>query len=171
MHYESPRSPAGKHWTDGSLITYQNVNEYLAESDAFQRAAYANMIQKYKDYKKNQTVQLISSFDNRYNMKRRFRQDDQLNRLSESTYATVAKYHRFIGHENNPKNIKPCAIHQRRTKIYDERHTRELLKLPNMTKARSVPSFFTKRTILPSIQSASEAITSELESESWHTFS
>ncbi len=147
------------------------MNSYLAESNEFQRTSFANIIEKWKEHKRKKTVQLISSFDSHYNMKHRFRQDEQLNRAPEVKYASIATYHRFIGNENNPKNVKPCGIHKRHTQDYDERHLRELLKLPSLTKSRSVPYFLPKRTKLPSIESSSLVITSEFDDDSWHTFS
>jgi len=84
-------------------------------------------------------------------MKRRFRKDDKLNHLSEMKYGPGAKYYRFIGDENNPKHDKPCGLHKRRIQEYEERHLRELLKIPSKTKNRSQPYFLSKMTKLPPI--------------------
>jgi hypothetical protein len=146
MHYETPRTPTDKQWTDQSLLSTRSVNSYLAESEAFQRNSFANIIEKWKKHDRNKTTQLISSFDDRYNMKIRFRQDDQLNRSSEMKYASIADYYRFLGDESNPKNAKPCVRHKRRTQEYEERHVRDLLKLPTTVKSRSQPYFLPKIT-------------------------
>jgi hypothetical protein len=152
IHYDTPRSPTSKQWTDQSLLINRSVNNYLAESDAFQRATFANIIEKSKEHHKNEAIRLIASFDSHYNMKIRFRQDNKLNRSSEMKYGPDARYYRFIGNENNPKHDKPCGRHKRRTQEYEERHMRELLKIPPKTKNRSEPYFLSKMTKLPPIE-------------------
>lgn len=144
MHYESPRSPTGKQWSDQSLILTENINNYLAESNAFQRASYADIRAKWKAYDKNKTNELISSFDSHYNMKIRFRLDGKLQRSSEMKYGSCAQYYRFIGNENNSKVDKPCGRYKRRTQDYSERYIRDALKLPPVTKPRSQPYFLPK---------------------------
>lgn len=144
MHYESPRSPRDKQWSDRSLITTDNINNYLAESTAYQRASYANIREKWSEYDKNKTNELISSFDTYYNMKIRFRHDNKLQRGAEMKYGTGAQYYRFIGNENNPKTDKPCRRHNRQTQEYEERYIREALKLPPVIKPRSQPYFLPK---------------------------
>ncbi len=171
LHYESPRSPTGKDWTDESLLSNLNIDNYLAESNAFQRTSFTSIIERWKEHERNKANQLISSFDSRYNMKARFRNDDQLNRTSELKHASLAKYYRFIGNENNPKNSKPCGIHKRHVQEYNERHLRESLRLPTLTKTRSQPYFLPNRTKLPSIESSSIVISSEFDETSRHTFS
>jgi hypothetical protein len=158
MHYDTPRSPTGKQWTDQSLLTYQSVNDYLAESGAFQQASFANIIQKWKNHDRNQANRLISSFDSHYNMKYRFRHDENLNRSSEMKYGSGAKYYRFIGNEKNPKNVKPCGLHKRRTQEYEERHIRQLLQLPSKTKSRSRSYLLPKIKTLSSNESANDNV-------------
>ena len=146
IHYEAPPSPTGKQWTNQGLLSNRSVNNYLAESDAFQRASFANIIEKWKEHEKNKVDQQISSFDSHYNMKIRFRHDEKLNRSSEMKYASGAKYYRFIGNENNQKHDKPCKRHKRQTQEYQEKYLREALKLPTIPKTRSVPYFLPKIT-------------------------
>ncbi|CAF1244403.1 unnamed protein product [Rotaria magnacalcarata] len=144
LRYETIDFTADKKWTDQALISTRSVDNFLAESDAFQRASFANIIEKWKEYEKSKNDRLLSSFDAHYNMKLRFRQDEKLNRSSEMKYAAMAKYYRFIGNETNPKNTKPCLRHKRLTREYEERHVRELLDLQTTPKSRSRPYFFRK---------------------------
>jgi hypothetical protein len=176
IHYDVPRSATGKKWTDQSLFSVESVDNYLAVSDAFQRTSFTNIMKKWKQHDKSEATRLISSFDSRYNMNIRFRQDSQLNRGSEMKYAPGAKYYRFIGNENNPKNDKPCGLHKRHTQEYEQRHIRELLQLPTKTKSRSQPYFLPKITKLPSIQTAVDNSSTVRSSgsfaeDSHHTFS
>lgn len=169
IHYDTPRSATGKQWTDQSLLSNRSLNNFLAESDAFQRASYANIVEKWKEHDKNEVNRLITSFDSQYNMKIRFRQDVKLNRSSEMKYGPGARYYRFIGSESNPKNERPCCRYKRRTQEYEERHIRDLLQLPSKTKSRSEPYFLPKLTKLPSIgltdQSASTTRSSLFDAE------
>jgi hypothetical protein len=176
MNYETPRIATDKEWTDQSLLSNRSVNNYLAESDAFQRASFANIIDRWKEHDKNKTNRLITSFDTYYNMKIRFRQDDKLNRSSEMKYGSGATYYRFLGDESNSKNDKPCGRHKRRTQEYEERHLRELLKLPTTVKTRRQPYFLPKITNLsslePTVHPSSIARSSlSLAEPSRHTFS
>lgn len=178
MHYDAPRTPAGKQWTDQSLYSTRSVDNYLAESDAFQRASFANIIKNWKQYDANKATRLITSFDSHYNMKKRFLQDDQLNRPSQVTYGHVAPYYRFLGSENNPKNIKPCARYKRLTQDYDERHVRALLKTPPpplTTKTHRRTHFLPKITKLPSTgpanhSSSTATLSVSVTERSRHTF-
>jgi hypothetical protein len=176
MNYDTPRLATDKQWTDQSLLSTRSVNNFLAESDAFQRASFASIVEKWKEHDKNKTNQLMTSFDTHYNMKIRFRQDDKLNRSSEVKYGTGATYYRFLGNESNPKNNKPCGRHKRRTQDYDERHLRELLKIPTIAKARSQPYFLPKITNLSSSKTTVHTSTTarssvSLAEPSQHTFS
>lgn len=173
MHYESPRTPTGKQWTDQSLLSYRNVDDFLAESDAFQKASFATIMEKWKDHEKNKATETIASLDTHYNMKLRFRLDKELNRTSEMKYAPIATYYRFIGNENNPKNVKPCRRHKRRTQEYEERHVRDLLKLPAIGNSRSEPYALSRRTKLSSMESSPLIKSSEFADQSnasRHTF-
>lgn len=138
-------------WTDQALISTRSINNYLAESDAFQRASFTNMVEKWKEYEKHKTDRLISSFDAHYNMKLRFRQDEKLNRSSEMKYGTVATYYRFLGSEHNPKNTQPCTRHKRLTQEFEERHVRDLLHLQPV-KSRSQPYYLSKMSKLTPIE-------------------
>lgn len=164
LPYNPSELAINKKWTDQSLITTRSVDNYLAESDAFQRASFANLIEKWKELEKSKNERLISSFDAHYNMKQRFRQDDQLNRSSEMKYASVATYYRLIGSENNPKNTKPCGRHKRRTQDFEERHVKELLQLPPIIKPRRPAYFFGKESQLsprdPGVPSSTEITSS-----------
>lgn len=174
MHYESPRTLTDKQWTDESLLSYRNVDDYLAGSNAFHQASFANIMDKWKEHEKNKTTDLIASLDTHYNMKLRFRHDKQLNRASEMKYAPLATYYRYLGNENNPKNVQPCRRHNRRTQEYEERHVRELLKLPTLGNNRSEPSILSKRTNVSSMACSPLIKSSELvdqSSSSRHTFS
>ena len=175
LHYESPRTPTQKQWTDQTLLSTENIDTYLAESDAFQRASFASIIQRWKEHDQNKTHRMISSFDDRYNMKIRFRHDDQLNRSSEKKYAPMATYYRYLGNENNAKNARPCARHKRRTQAYQDRHVKDLLKLPAGSEHRERPYLVTKKPRLPRIGASSEASSVRLSvsfaDESHQTFS
>lgn len=167
IHYDTPRSPTGKQWTDQSLLSNRSLNNFLAESDAFQRASYANIVEKWKQHDKDEMNRLINSFDSHYNMKIRFRQDVKLNRSSEMKYGSGATYYRYIGSESNSKNSHSCGRHKRRLQEYEERHIRELLQLPTKTKSRSEPYFLPKITKLPSIETTDQSfITTTRSSES-----
>lgn len=176
MHYGTPRTLTDKKWTDQSLLSTESVDSYLAESDAFQRATFANIVQKWKQHDRSQVDRLISSFDDRYNMKTRFRLDDQLTRPSEKKYAPTATYYRYLGSESNPKNIRPCARHKRRTQHYQERHIQDLLKLPAVCESRNRSYVLSKKSKLPSIGTSIHGSSSvrssvSLVDASQHTFS
>ncbi|CAF3631572.1 unnamed protein product [Rotaria socialis] len=157
LRYETIDFTADKKWTDQALISTRSVDNFLAESDAFQRASFANIVEKWKEYEKSKSDRLLSSFDAHYNMKLRFRHDEKLNRSSEMKYAAMAKYYRFIGSESNPKNTKPCLRHKRLTQEYEERHVRELLDLQTTPKSRSRPYFFRKDNELAPIDTAAQS--------------
>ena len=175
MHYESPRTPTKKQWTDHALLSTENIDTYLAESDAFQRASFANIMQRWKTHDQNKTNRLISSFDDRYNMKVRFRHDEQLNRSSEKKYGPTATYYRYLGNENNTKNTRPCARHKHRTQAYQDRHVRDLLKLPAVFENRDQPYLVSKKHRLPPIGNSSDISSVRLSvsvaDDSHHTFS
>lgn len=144
IHYDTPRSPTCKQWTDKTLLSTRNVDDYLAESDAYQRASYERIMRKWKQYDQNEATRLITSFDSHYNMKRRFLHDGELNRSSEKKYGTGATYYRYIGSENNPKKDKPCDRHKRRTEDYEKRQLLESLKLPSKIRGRNEQYFLPK---------------------------
>lgn len=175
MHYETPRTSRDKDWTDQSLLSYRNVDDYLAGSNAFQQASFTTIMDKWKEHEKNKTTELIASLDTHYNMKLRFRHDKQLNRASEMKYAPIASYYRYLGNENNPKNIQPCRRYKQQTQDYEERHVRELLKLPTIGNSRSESFNLSKRTKLSSMDSSPVIKSSELGDQSFssshHTFS
>lgn len=129
---------------------------------------------KWKEHEKNKATEIIASVDTHYNMKLRFRRDKELNRASEMKYAPIATYYRFIGNENNPKNVKPCRRHKRRTEEYEERHVRELLKLPTIANSRSEPHVLSRRSKFSSMDSSPLIKSSEFGDHlatSRHTFS
>ncbi|CAF2379509.1 unnamed protein product [Rotaria sp. Silwood2] len=176
IQYDTPRISDDKKWTDQSLISTRSVDNYLAESDAFQRASYANIIDKWKEYDKSKTDRLLSTFDAHYNMKIRFRHDDKINRSSEMKYGSIATYYRFMGNENSRKNNKPCGRHKRLIQEYEERHVRDLLQLPTTTiKTRRPPHYLSKITELPPAETTIHSSTSvrpsvSVAEQSHHTF-
>ncbi|CAF0757392.1 unnamed protein product [Rotaria sp. Silwood1] len=176
IHYDTPHISDNKQWTDQSLISTRSVDHYLAESDAFQRASFANIIEKWKEYDKTKTDRLISSFDAHYNMKIRFRQDDKINRSSEMKYGSMATYYRFMGSEHSQKNNKPCIRHKRLTEEFEGRHVHKLLQLPTTTvKTRRPPHYLSRITELPPIETTIHSSVSvrpsvSVAEQSHHTF-
>lgn len=166
LHYESPRTPTKKQWTDDALLSTENIDTYLAKSDEFQRASFAHIMQRWKEHDQTKTSRLISSFDDRYNMKMRFRHDEKLNRSSEKKYAPTATYYRYLGNENNTKNVRPCARHKRRTQAYEDRHVKDILKLPAVFDKRRLPPIGGTSSEVSSVR-----LSVSVADDSHHTFS
>jgi len=148
IHYDKPRSTTDKQWTDQSLLSMGNINTYLAESDAFQRTSFANIIEKWKERDRNQTNRLVSLFDTHYGMQIRFRRDKSLNPSSDRSYAAIAKYYRSLSNERTSKHDRPCERYKRLTQEYAERHLPKL----STVETPSQPYVLSKLTKLPSIK-------------------
>jgi hypothetical protein len=148
VHYDKPRATTDKQWTDQSLLSMGNINTYLAESDAFQRTSFANIIEKWKERDRNQTNRLVSLFDTHHGMHIRFRRDNSLNDSSDRSYVALAKYYRSLSNERTSKHDRPCERYKRRTQEYEERR---LYKLSTI-ETPSQPYVLSKLTKLPSIK-------------------
>jgi hypothetical protein len=156
VHYETARLPTSKQWSNRALLSKENIDIYLAQSDAFHRTSFANIIRKWEQYDRNKTNRLISSLDDYYHMKARFRQDNHLTRSSEKKYSSTANYYRLLGNESNPRHSKPCQHHQHRTRAHQDKHVENLLK-QSISPRHGKQMCITSKTLrLPSIDMSSD---------------
>ncbi|CAF1586475.1 unnamed protein product [Didymodactylos carnosus] len=139
ISYDTPRI-LNKDWGDRSLIEAESINSFLSTSQEYQRLSFESIRQKWKRLEEEKIDRLISSFDSRYNMKIKFRNDVKLNRPIQESNSALAAYYKLI---SNPLR-KPCSRHKKNQQEYNQRHFETLMKPFEKTKHRSKPYFLPK---------------------------